>query len=144
MAKDVNEFVVRFNAPDFVPAAKDIKNFDVHQMVHFLQILIDGPPLPLNKLRKMGEEYHLPSSGNTELHFRYIRLNVRGKDKESLEDTFTFLNSQGRMKYVRPIYRDLYAWEEVRNKTIKNFLANEQYMMHVSAYTIRKDLYLTY
>lgn len=134
----------RFYAPDFVPSAADVEHFSVHQVIHLLQKLIDDAPLPIEKLRKIGTEYNLKSSGNTELQFRFIRLTVKGKDMDSLQDTFQFLNSQGRMKYVRPIYRDLYAWEQVRNKTIENFLANEKYMMHVSAYTIRKDLHLAF
>lgn len=67
---------------------------------------------------------------------------IRSKDLSKLKDVFDFVNSQGRMKYVRPIYRDLYAWQEVRNQAIDNFLKNEKYMMHVSAYTLRKDLHL--
>lgn len=67
---------------------------------------------------------------------------MRSNDITKLQDVLDFVNSQGRMKYVRPIYRDLYAWEAVRQQAIDNFLANEQFMMHVSAYTLRKDLHL--
>lgn len=144
LTKEVKELLDRFYAPDFVPTAADIQNFSVHQKIHLLQNLMDGAALPIDKLRKIGDEYNLKSSGNTELQFRFIRLTVKSKDMDSLKDTFEFLNGQGRMKYVRPIYRDLYAWEEVRNQTIQNFLDNEKYMMYVSAYTIRKDLQLTF
>lgn len=53
-----------------------------------------------------------------------------------------FVTEQGRMKYVRPIYRDLYAWEAVRQKAIDTFLANKDKMMYVSAHTVAKDLHL--
>lgn len=142
LTKEVRELNNRLRADDFVPRAADVQNFSVHQMVHFLQNLIDSAALPVEKLRKIGEEYKLKSSGNTELQYRFLRLCIKSRDKDMLQDIFTFLNSQGRMKYVRPIYRDLYAWEEVREKSIQNFLDNEKYMMHVSAYTIRKDLQL--
>lgn len=144
MAKAVKQFLDRFYAEGFIPSAADIQIFTAHQVVHLLQNLIDGPALSVDKLRKLGEEYNLKNSGNTELKFRFIRLAIKSKDMESLNDIFTFLNNQGRMKYVRPIYRDLYSWEDVRNKAIENFLQNEKYMMHVSAYTIRKDLHLAH
>ena len=31
---------------------------------------------------------------------------------------------QGRMKFVRPLYRDLYAWEEKRQQAIDTFKAH--------------------
>lgn len=76
------------------------------------------------------------------LYRRWLRLCVRSNDITKLDDVFHFVNSQGRMKYVRPLYRDLYAWEAVRQQAIDNFLENEKFMMHVSAYTLRKDLHL--
>lgn len=138
----MKELVNRFAAADFVPTAADVEHFTVHQMIHLLQNLIDSSVFPVEKIRKAGEAYKLKSSGNTELKYRFIRLSIKSKDMDILDDTFTFLNSQGRMKYNRQIYRDLYAWEDVREKTITNFQDNEKYMMHVSAYTIRKDLHL--
>lgn len=96
--------------------------------------------------RKSSNQYHL-NILNEEIFnfalFRWLRLCVRSKDQSKLNDVFNFVNSQGRMKYVRPLYRDLYAWEDVREQAIENFLKNEKYMMHVSAYTLRKDLHLT-
>lgn len=75
--------------------------------------------------------------------YRWLRLCVKSKDDTKLSEVFEFLNGNGRMKYVRPLYRDLYAWEEVRGQAINNFLKNEKNMMHVSAYTLRKDLHLS-
>lgn len=142
MTKQVIELLQRFYADDFVPSAADVQTFNVHQMIHLLQNLIDGAPLPVAKLHKLGEEYRVKSSGNAEVQYRYVRLTVRSRDFDSLDYAFNFVNSLGRMKFVRPVYRDLYAWEAVRDRVITNFLENEKYMMHVSAYTIRKDLHL--
>jgi leukotriene-A4 hydrolase len=53
-----------------------------------------------------------------------------------------FVTEQGRMKYIRPLYRDLYAWEEVRARAIDTFQKNRPSMMYVSAHTVAKDLHL--
>jgi hypothetical protein len=39
-------------------------------------------------------------------------------------------------------YRDLYDWEEVRDRAIAVFKSNKSRMMYVAAYTVAKDLHL--
>ncbi|XP_068620397.1 leukotriene A-4 hydrolase isoform X2 [Battus philenor] len=121
----------------------DVKLFTPHQMINLLQELIDRDALPIQKLRNLGNVYKVNASKNSEIIYRWLRLCIRSRDITRLDDVLNFVNQQGRMKYVRPIYRDLYAWEDVRQQAIDNFLKNEPYMMHVSAYTLRKDLHLS-
>ncbi|XP_046970491.1 LOW QUALITY PROTEIN: leukotriene A-4 hydrolase [Vanessa cardui] len=143
MTKSVTSLLEHINEPSTKLSYEDIKAFTPHQIINLLQSLIDQDPLPLDKLRNLGDAYKVANSKNTEITYRWLRLCIRSKDKTKLSDVFAFVNHQGRMKYVRPIYRDLYAWEEVRDQAIQNFLKNEPYMMHVSAYTLRKDLHLS-
>ncbi|XP_045502031.1 leukotriene A-4 hydrolase isoform X2 [Colias croceus] len=121
----------------------DIMTFTPQQIINFLQDLIDGDALPVDRLQKMGDTYKIATSKNTEITYRWLRLCIKSRDESKINEILQFVNSQGRMKYVRPIYRDLYAWEAMRQRAIDNFLENEQYMMHVSAYTLRKDLHLS-
>lgn len=137
---ELANFVQTQDASSF--SYNDVKNFTPHQMIHFLQQIVDGEPLPLDKVKAIGDIYKLKDNKNTEIIYRWLRICVRSKDDSMVDETFNFVNRQGRMKYVRPIYRDLYAWEDVRALAIDNFLKNEPYMMHVSAYTLRKDLHL--
>jgi hypothetical protein len=39
-------------------------------------------------------------------------------------------------------YRDMYDWEEVRDKAIAVFKSNKSKMMYLTAYTVAKDLHL--
>jgi hypothetical protein len=50
---------------------------------------------------------HLSTTHNAELRFRWFTLLLRSKDLRLLEKTVAFLKEQGRMKYVRPLFRDL-------------------------------------
>ncbi|XP_045452279.1 LOW QUALITY PROTEIN: leukotriene A-4 hydrolase [Melitaea cinxia] len=143
MTKSVNSLLAKINEPTASFSPDDVKTFSSHQIINLLQSIIDQDPLPPGKLNDLGVAYNINNSRNTEITYRWLRLCIRSKDKTKLNDVFTFLNNQGRMKYVRPIYRDLYAWEEVRDQAIENFLKNEPYMMHVTAYTLRKDLHLS-
>lgn len=143
MTKSVNSLLAKINEPTASFSPEDVKTFSPHQIINLLQSIIDQDPLPPGKLNDLGVAYNINNSRNTEITYRWLRLCIRSKDKTKLNDVFTFLNNQGRMKYVRPIYRDLYAWEDVRDQAIENFLKNEPYMMHVTAYTLRKDLHLS-
>ncbi|XP_028167560.1 leukotriene A-4 hydrolase isoform X1 [Ostrinia furnacalis] len=142
MTKAITALVASIGQPNSTISHDDVTSFTPHQMINLLQELIDRPALPLEKLRTLGTEYRVSSSKNSEIVYRWLRLCIRSRDEDRITDAFDFVNHQGRMKYVRPIYRDLYAWEEVRPRAIDNFLKNEPYMMHVSAYTVRKDLHL--
>ncbi|CAG9563858.1 unnamed protein product [Danaus chrysippus] len=143
MTKSVNDLLAKINSSNTTFSYEDIKSFTPHQIINLLQSLIDQEPLPVEKLRYLGKEYKINDSKNTEIIYRWLRLCIRSKDQDKVDDALAFVNHQGRMKYVRPIYRDLYAWEDVREQAIKNFLENEPSMMHVSAYTLRKDLHLS-
>ncbi|XP_035435783.2 leukotriene A-4 hydrolase isoform X3 [Spodoptera frugiperda] len=142
MTKAISALLVKIDDSNASLSYEDVANFTPHQMIHMLQQLIDRPALPLERLAALGKEYKVNGNKNTEILYRWLRLCIRSRDDTKLQDVFHFVNSQGRMKYVRPVYRDLYAWEDVRARAIDNFLKNEKYMMHVSAYTLRKDLHL--
>ncbi|CAH1640373.1 unnamed protein product [Spodoptera littoralis] len=142
MTKAISALLVKIDDSNASLSYEDVANFTPHQMIHMLQQLIDRPALPIERLTTLGKEYKVNGNKNTEILYRWLRLCIRSRDDTKLQEVFQFVNSQGRMKYVRPVYRDLYAWEDVRERAIDNFIKNEKYMMHVSAYTLRKDLHL--
>ncbi|GAB9473737.1 Leukotriene a-4 hydrolase/aminopeptidase [Globisporangium polare] len=52
-------------------------------------------------------QHHLTTTQNAELRFRWYTLSLRALDSRLLPTIKKFLKEQGRMKYVRPLYRDL-------------------------------------
>lgn len=121
---------------------EDIKDMSSAQVREFIALLLEEDPLSVVKLQAMENAYKFNSVANSEIRFRWLRLCIKGRWKEQVERALQFVTEQGRMKFVRPIYRDLYAWEEVRDKAIAVFKANRPRMMYVSAYTVAKDLHL--
>jgi len=120
----------------------ELNSFSAGQKQEFLTTLTNGQQVSISKLEKMESLYKLNESGNVEIQFRWIRLGIKGRWESVVPQALTLVNSQGRMKFVRPIYRDLYAWEDKRKVAIDNFLQNKKYMMHVSAEMVAKDLHL--
>ena len=56
----------------------------------------------------MEELYKLNVVRNSEIRFRWLRLNLRGKVENAVSGALEFVTEQGRMKFVRPIYRFVY------------------------------------
>lgn len=119
----------------------DMKDLDPLQQRQFVGQLLDGE-VTLEMVKALQEIYELDSIRNSEVRFRWLRLCIKARWADKVKDALAFVNSLGRMKFVRPIYRDLYAWECVRNQTVENFQENKKYMMHIVVYTLKKDLKL--
>ncbi|XP_026811810.1 leukotriene A-4 hydrolase [Rhopalosiphum maidis] len=120
----------------------DLDKFQTAQIIQFLALVLKSNNFTLLKVKAMQEAYDYNSNGNREIVFRWLRTCVKYKWIEQLELIFKFINTTGRMKYVRPLYRDLYSWEETRAKTIDNFENNKMRMMYVCRHTVAKDLHL--
>jgi len=125
------------------PFGNEFENFSPTQKQEFLGTLINGSPLEHAKLEKMGAMYSLDSCSNVEIVFRWIRLGIKARWEPSLAEALKLATVQGRMKFVRPLYRDLYGWEEKRQQTIDTFLAHRGEMMYVCAEMVAKDLHIS-
>lgn len=111
--------------------ADDFKSLIPEQVEEFCALLLEREPLPLDRLKKLDHLYDLSSIKNTEIKFRYIpipllpnftidlfshnvsrisnyrwlRLCIRSRWEEKIDEALAFATEQGRMKYVRPIFR---------------------------------------
>jgi leukotriene-A4 hydrolase len=124
-------------------AKSDLDEFSATQIQEFLQsVLSSETALPEEKVRIMEEVYGFNAARNAEIRFRWLRVCIKARWKDQLPLALQFVTDVGRMKFIRPIYRDLYNWEEARAEAIATFKKNRPYMMYVSAYTVAKDLHL--
>ena len=113
-----------------------------NQIQEFLGSLINSDPLPIAKIEAMSELYSLDKSSNVEVVFRWVRLGLKARWLPSVKEALRLVNMQGRMKFVRPLYRDLYSWEDQRQVAVENFLAHRAEMMYVTADMVAKDLHV--
>ena len=112
------------------------------QKLEFLGALISGDPLPVDKLEAMLSLYHLDQTTNLELNFRWIRVGLKARWEPSVAAALDLVSQVGRMKFVRPLYRDLYQWAEVRDRAVEVFRQNKERMMAVAVRGVMKDLHL--
>ncbi|KAF7646003.1 hypothetical protein LDENG_00195120 [Lucifuga dentata] len=118
----------------------DMKNLSSHQQVEFLSLLLQEDPLPLSHMKKMQELYDLNACTNSEIRFRWLRLCVRSKWEDVVPMALKMATEQGRMKFTRPLFRDVFHFEKYREEAIGAFMANHAAMHPVTASLVAKDL----
>ncbi|KAG5898655.1 hypothetical protein JTB14_005414 [Gonioctena quinquepunctata] len=119
---------------------EDKEKLTSNQMIYFLEKIVEAEKQPIEKLVSLEKLFSLDKIKNAEIKFRWLRICLKAEWEEKVNPTMAWINVVGRMKYVRPLYRDLYQWEYTRERAVSNFLANRHNMMHVTAYTLAKDL----
>jgi len=140
---ELRERWVNWNVAEPCPfLSSDLENFSSGQKIEFLGQLLEETPLSTEKVTKMEELYKFNAVNNSEIKFRWIRLGLRCKWEDAIPLAIQMVSEQGRMKFLRPIYRDLYNWEEKREVAIQTFNSNKDGYMHVAAQGLEKDLKL--
>ncbi|CAH1784371.1 unnamed protein product, partial [Owenia fusiformis] len=122
--------------------ASDLESLSSPQRVEFLAQLIMLPPLSKAKVEMMQKLYKFDDVKNSEIRFRWIRLGLRAEFDAAIPLAIDFMNAQGRMKFVRPVHRDLYAWEKARPIAIENFQKHRNEMHTTTAQLLAKDMHL--
>ena len=93
---------------DFKPSANDLSSFTSQQKYVFLEA-IQGLPSPLSAslVDTMGKEYAFASSKNVEIVSRFYVAALKAKADKFYKDAAALAGRVGRMKFVRPLYKEL-------------------------------------
>lgn len=118
----------------------DVKTLSSHQLIEFLSLLLQEDPLPVTHVRKMQELYNMNSYMNSEIRFRWLRLCVRSKWDDMVPMALKMATEQGRLKFTRPLFREVYTFEKYRDEAVKVFLAHRAAMHPVTAGLVAKAL----
>ena len=81
------------------------KDWSTHEWVHFLRALPDT--IPASRLADLDKTFKLSSSGNSEIMFAWLRIAIANHYEPAFGALDHFLTSQGRRKFVAPLYTDL-------------------------------------
>ncbi|XP_049817242.1 leukotriene A-4 hydrolase isoform X2 [Aethina tumida] len=143
-ADDIVDKFINWKDESPIPISEEVKSkLTTGQLIYILGKLSASEAQPINKLEAFNKLFNLDKVKNSEIKFRWLRICLKAHWEEKVDAVLSWINVVGRMKFVRPLYRDLYNWEASRNKAIENFKQNKHNMMHVSAYTLEKDLHLS-
>ncbi|VUZ56662.1 unnamed protein product [Hymenolepis diminuta] len=104
------------------------------------QQLLKYVPLPHDNLNVLNTMLALSQTQNTEIRFRWSQIVIDSQYLPGLDGALEFLNSQGRLKFTRPLYRALMGWPSIRAQAINNFKANRPYMHPTTAKLVEKDI----
>ena len=86
-------------------ATEAAARWTTQEWLHFLQSL--PAKLTPAQMKQLDEAYHFTQTGNSEILCEWLRLAIRHGYREADARVEQFLRSQGRRKYVKPIYEEL-------------------------------------
>lgn len=102
--------------------------------------LLFQAPLPVSHVKRMQQVYDFNAINNSEIRFRWLRLCIKSKWEEAIPLALKMATDQGRMKFTRPLFRDLYSFDKCRDLAVKTFLEHRASMHPVTSMLVGKDL----
>ncbi|XP_038612397.1 leukotriene A-4 hydrolase [Tachyglossus aculeatus] len=118
----------------------DLKEMSSHQLVEFLAQLLLKAPLPVSHVKRMQEVYNFNAVRNSEIRFRWLRLCIQSMWEEAIPLALRMATEQGRMKFTRPLFKDLAAFDKSRDQAISAFQQHKASMHPVTSMLVGKDL----
>lgn len=95
-------------------------------------------PLTPARSQLLGKTYGLLGSKNVELKTAYYIIALKAKDTSAYQGVADLLGSVGRMKFVRPLFRNLNAVD--RELAVKTFEKNRDFYHPICRAMAEKDL----
>eukprot|EP00047_Mylnosiga_fluctuans_P005133 m.238626 g.238626 ORF g.238626 m.238626 type:complete len:604 (-) comp13332_c0_seq1:98-1909(-) len=114
--------------------------FTSGQKQEFFNKLLAGPVLPHTTLASLDQTYSLSKSTNCEEAFRWFQLSLRSDWPPVFPAVVEFVTRQGRMKYVRPLYRALHKCASAGRLAVETFLKHRAQYHNIASTMIAKDL----
>jgi leukotriene-A4 hydrolase len=127
--------------------SSDVSEWKTQQTLIFLNALLQdddaqGDATNATTLRAMNERYHFIDSGNSEIRFRWQKLCIRAEMEEIIPHVVKFLKEQGRMKFTRPLYKNLYKSAMGKTTAVQTFVENKDIYHPICAKMVSRDLEL--
>jgi aminopeptidase N len=83
----------------------DTKQWSTHEWLRFLNGLPDT--LSVVRMAELDREFELSETGNSEMLFSWLRLAIRRRYEPAFPALERFLTTQGRRKFIRPLFQEL-------------------------------------
>lgn len=120
---------------DHTPTA-NVSAWTSSQMACFLdelQKLANDSSRPYSRetVEKLGSEYGLFKTKNAEILLRFCELAIKAEYEPVIPIVVRFITSQGRMKFIRPLYSALHQSKMGKDIAIATFLQNRSFYQYV-------------
>jgi hypothetical protein len=114
------------------------KDWSTQEWLHFLRALPDT--IPAARLTDLDKTFNLSSSGNSEILFVWLRMAIANRYEPAFPALEHFLTSQGRRKFVAPLYADLAKTDWGKAMAMRIYTRARPTYHSVSVGTIDKTL----
>ncbi|KAI8899592.1 leukotriene A4 hydrolase [Globomyces pollinis-pini] len=111
-----------------------------NQRVMFFDILIAKAPLSHETLNALDLAYKLSSIKNSEVRFKWQHLCLQSHKTEIFDQVVDFITNIGRMKFVRPLYRSLFACQDGKQLARDTFIKHRDFYHPICATMVARDL----
>lgn len=88
----------------------------------------------------LEEKYDLKGCTNSEMMFSFMLIGIKAKWPPIIEKALNFVKLNGRIKFVKPIYTKLFAWEEARQTALNNFEKCKPFMHPISVIVVKSQI----
>ncbi|EDQ87991.1 uncharacterized protein MONBRDRAFT_33026 [Monosiga brevicollis MX1] len=113
-----------------------------NQVCTLLDRLLTSKKADVALLQAMDKVLKLGASQNSEIRFRWLRLALQCNWEEQYSEVVKFATEQGRMKFVRPLYRELSQAKNGAELARKTFEEHRATYHNIAATMVAKDLKL--
>lgn len=122
----------------------DFGSFSPAQKTLFLdQLLQNATSLDVVLVEELDKSYALSSSTNVEVLLKWHLLCIRSKTETAFPAAAAFATQHGRMKYCRPVLRELYQSGSMgKQLAVDTFMHHRSFYHPIAAQMIAKDLHL--
>jgi leukotriene-A4 hydrolase len=128
------------NGTQFEPKPSDIEGWVANQSVVFLERVQNfAVKFKPEHVELMGKTYGYGATQNIEVVSRYLGVGLKARDEKCYEPTAELLGKIGRMKFVRPLFRELA--EADRDLAVKTFEKNRDFYHPICKQMVEKDLF---
>eukprot|EP00730_Choanoeca_flexa_P014807 TRINITY_DN6608_c0_g1_i1.p1 TRINITY_DN6608_c0_g1~~TRINITY_DN6608_c0_g1_i1.p1 ORF type:complete len:624 (+),score=155.98 TRINITY_DN6608_c0_g1_i1:60-1874(+) len=125
---------------DWSDAADAVQNFTSTQVCAMLDTMLTKKSATIDLLSVMDKAFALGARQNSEIKFRWLRLCLQANWKEQYPQVADFVTAQGRMKFVRPLYRELSKAEGGAQLAKETFLKHRDFYHNIASTMVARDL----
>ncbi|RDA93652.1 hypothetical protein CP533_4865 [Ophiocordyceps camponoti-saundersi (nom. inval.)] len=122
----------------FEPKAKDVEDLTANQKLVFLDNVQQAAPLSPERAQLLGKVYDFITTKNAELKTAYYLVALKARDPTCVYGVAELLGAVGRMKFVRPLFRELNKFK--RQFALDTFARNKNFYHPICRGMVEKDL----
>jgi len=122
---------------------EDLKDFSTGQTTTFLDqllVLTESKPLSPQTIEAINKHYNFTATKNSEIRLRWYTLCIKAGHEAIFPHVVEFLTEQGRMKFVRSLYRELHKNPAGKKIAEDTFKAHRDSYHSIASRQLAKDL----